>query len=265
MTEDIEDTSAITSIDRTIEILSTLSDNQGGRLTELAETLELPKSSVHRHLKTLERSGFVVKRRNEYYLGLRFLHYGGIARRRWDPRGIIRENIRYLADETKERAQFMVWERGEAVYLYRELGERAVQTDTIIGKRMPVHATSGGKAILAYLPDEYREEFLDGYILESYTDHTITDRDTLTEELHTVRRDGIAVNRQEYIDGLWAVSVPVQIPEGTVIGSIGVSGPTHRLTGDVLEDGLPDLLLGIANEIELKYGHDEQFDPPVDR
>lgn len=261
MTKDIGDPSTITSVMRTIDILSLLRDEQEGRVTELAETLDLPKSSVHRHLKTLEQSGFVVKKENEYHLGLHFLHYGSIARKRWDPEGIIRESIRHLADETKERAQFMVWEQGDIVYLYRELGERAVETDTIVGKRMPVHATSGGKAVLAYLPEKEREAFLDDYTLSAYTDNTITDQDRLFEELHAIQQVGIAINREEYIDGLRAVSVPVQIPDGTVIGSIGVSGPTHRLTGEILEDGLPDLLLGTVNEIELKYEHNKLFDP----
>lgn len=258
------DPSTIASVTRTIEILRVLRENRGGRVTELAAALELPKSSVHRHLKTLEEAGFVNKRGTEYYLGLQFLHYGSVARKRWDPQGIIRKSIRYLAEETEERAQFMVWEQGVVVYLYRALGERAVQTDTSVGKRMPVHATSGGKAILACLPEARHVAFLNDVELEAYTDNTITDGEALLDELREIGREEIALNREEYIDGLWAVSVPVQLPEGEVIGSIGISGPTHRLKGQVLDDGLADLLLGVANEIELKYGHSELFDPPVD-
>lgn len=264
MVGETRDPSTVASVTRTIEILRVLRDTGGGRITELAKALELPKSSVHRHLKTLEKGGFVIKRGNNYYLGLRFLYYGNAARERWDPEGIIRKSVRYVAEETTERAQFMVWEHDTVVYLYRELGERAVQTDTSVGKSMPVHATSGGKAILACLPEAKCSAFLDDAKLEAYTDNTITNEEALLDELQEIRREEIALNREEYIDGLYAVSVPVQIPGGEVIGSIGVSGPTHRLKRQVLENGLPDLLLGIANEIELKYGHNELFDPPVD-
>lgn len=247
--------STVATVARSFDILEVLEDNTGWNITELAAALSLPKSSVHRHLKTLEKTGFVVQEGNEYYLGLRFLGYGVLARRRHDPQSAIKEGIQYAAEQTNERAQFMVWEHGTVIYLYRELGERAVQTGTMVGKRMPIHATSGGKSMLAHLPEATRDAFLDDHDLTAYTEHTITDPEKLRENLTTIQESGYSINDQEYIEGLRAVSVPLQTAGDEVIGSIGVSGPTYRLQDEQLEQRLPDLLLGIANEIELRHVH----------
>lgn len=249
------DPSTVASVARAFDVLEALEGTEGVRVTDLAAALDLPKSTVHRHLKTLEAAEFVSRDGNEYYLGLRFLYYGTIARNRYDPRSIVHKGVRYVAEQTKERAQFMVREHGSVIYLYRELGERAVRTDTMVGKRMPVHATSGGKAILAHRPETERRRFVEDHELPAYTETTITDERRLMEELRTIRQTGVSTNDQEYIDGLRAVSVPVRT-DGGVVGSIGVSGPSHRLTGETFERELPDLLLGVANEIELKYTHD---------
>lgn len=243
------------TVARTFDVLAALEENDGWGITELATALSLPKSSVHRHLKTLEEAGFVVREGDDYYLSLRFLYYGTIARRRYDPQSTIRAGVQYIAEQTNERAQFMIWEHDAVVYAYRELGERAVQTGTMVGKRMPIHATSGGKVMLANLSEDDRNEFLDSQELEPYTDSTITDRGALVDELQRIQRKGYAVNDQEYIDGLRAVSVPLRTPDGGVIGSLGISGPTHRLDDERCDRELPDLLLGVANEIELNYLH----------
>ena len=256
MVRDRKSQPTVTTVARTFDILAMLEENNGWGVTDLATALSLPKSSVHRHLKTLEEAGFVVQEGAEYYLGLQFLYYGTIARRRYDPQSAIRAGIKYVAEQTNERAQYMVWEHDAVVYAYRELGERAVRTGTMVGKRMPVHATSGGKVMLAELPESDRDKFLDREELVRYTDSTITDRDALVEELRRIQRKGYGVNDQEYIDGLRAVSVPIGAPQQGVFGSLGVSGPTHRLNDERIEQELPDLLLGVANEIELKYRHE---------
>jgi len=90
---------------------------------------------------------------------------------------------------------------------------------------------------------------------EPITEHTITDPGRLLEELETVRERGYSFNRQENLEGLHAVGVAVTGPENGVVRALIVSGPTHRLDGDWLQDELPSLLLGTANELELNIAH----------
>ena len=252
-----DDPNSIESVDRAFGILDIIAKSDGLTLTEIANELSIPKSSLHRHLSTLTQLGAVTKEDGEYHLGLHFLYYGIIARKRHDPRSVIRDGVRYLAEQTDERAQYMVWEHNAVIYIYRELGSHGVQTDTMTGKWMPPHATSGGKAILAHLPSTITESYFSSRTFKSYTDHTITDADTLREELDRIRDLGYSINDEEYIEGLRAVSVPVKINEDELIGAISVSGPSHRFREDRLHDELPNLLLGVANEIELKYTYQQ--------
>lgn len=178
----------------------------------------------------------------------------------YDPDNLIYNNIVELTELTEERVQFMVLEGDRMVYVYRELGQRGVNTSTMAGKEMPIHATSGGKVILANLPERKRTKLIERLELERYTKNTITNTEELYEELDDIKRYGYSINREEYMKGLRAVSVPVGLFDGHINGAIGVSGPKHRIKGKITEQDLIERLQGTANEIELKYDYVE---PPI--
>lgn len=250
----------ISSIVKSIEIIDYVLESKHTRITDISTNLGIPKSTVHRYVKTLENQGILVKRENSYQVSLKLLYYGKIIQNMYDPENLIYNNIVDLSKLTEERVQFMILEDDKMVYVYRELGQRGVDTSTIAGKKMPLHATSGGKVILATLPERKRTELIERLKLERYTENTITSKDELFEELVEIRQDGYSINREEYIDGLRAVSVPVRLFDGQVFGAIGVSGPKHRIKGKITEQDLVERLQGTANEIELKYDYVE---PPV--
>lgn len=236
---------------RLLEILLGLKELDGAGVTELAEHLDLAKSTVHNHLSTLHDAKFVTKEGTEYHLGLRFLDLGEAARLHRTESDRIKRKVDSLADQTDERAQFIVEEHGFGVYLYRSRGEKAVSTDSRIGRHIPIHATSAGKSILANLPEERTAEILDGADLSPLTKHTITDHDELMDELETIRERGYATNIEESTTGLRAVGAPILRPDGSVVGAISISGPTHRLKGEIFEQEFPNLVMGATNEIEL--------------
>ncbi|WP_254538537.1 IclR family transcriptional regulator [Halomarina litorea] len=244
-------TGGVKSIGTAFDVIEALRTLDGARITELSEELGVAKSTVHRHLDTLYRRGYVVREGDEYHVGLRFLQLSEHARLRKPEYELARAKVEELARETEERAQFIVEEHGEGVYVHLETGRHAVHTDSGVGRRIPLYATAAGKAILAQFPDEYVRELLDRDGMSELTDHTITDPDSLFEDLSTIRDRGYSVNDQENTRGIRAVGVPVSGPEGFVVGALSVSGPTHRMKGDRLERDLPDLLLGTANELEL--------------
>ncbi|RDZ52740.1 IclR family transcriptional regulator [Haloferax sp. Atlit-6N] len=232
-------------------IIEELRDRNGARVSELATELELPKSTVHRHLKTLEEREYVMKTGDLYHIGSRFLYIGMGVNNRHEAFAQIEPKVKALASETDERAQFMIEEHGYLVYIYRETGEHAVQTNTQLGKRMPIHATSGGKAILAQLTDDQIARIIERHGLPKITENTITDEDELYDELREIRDEGVSFNDQEYIEGLRSVSVPVIKPNGQPLGAIGISGPQNRFKGEFYREELPDKLLGVVNEVEL--------------
>lgn len=232
-------------------VAETLQMLDGGGVSAVAEELGMAKSTIHAHLRTLEDAEYIVREGDQYHVGLRFLELGEFARSRKEEYNISQSKVFELAEKTQERAQFIVEEHGYGVYLYREVGDRAVHTDPGIGKRIPLHSTAAGKSILANIPEERVEWIFETRGLEPVTDNTITDYDALMTELETIREQGYAINLEENVPGLHAVGVAITPDESDVCGALSVSGPSHRLRDDLLREEIPRLLLGTVNELEL--------------
>ncbi|WP_340098694.1 IclR family transcriptional regulator [Salinibaculum salinum] len=246
---------AVKSTDRTFRIVESLKQMDGARVTELARELDMANSTVHRHLQSLLENKYVVKKGDVYHLGMRFLDIGDYVRNRREVFRLAEDKVNQLAEKTDERGEFLVEEYGEIVFVHREVGDNAVQADSHIGKRLPIHATSAGKAIMAFLPDERVSEIIEQKGLESYTENTITDEETLRDELEQIREDHVAFAQQEYIQQLNSVSVPIIDVNDRVCGALGISGPAHRIKGEWFQEEVPDLLLGFANELEIKMSY----------
>lgn len=240
----------IKSLDKTIRILEALLEMNGARVTELANQLDMSPSTVHSHLATLEDHEYLVKEGDIYRLSMRFVTISGHVRQRKVAYEEARNQVDMLAEETQERAQFLVEEHGKAYYVHTRTGEHAVQTNAQVGKRSYLHASAAGKAILAHLPEHRIDEIL-AKPLNELTANTITDPAALRENLAEIRERGISFNEEESVTGLHAVGVPVQSPSGFVLGALSVSGPSNRLSGTRFREEIPQLLQGTANELEL--------------
>ena len=242
------------STDRTFEILELLSEQTTAGVTAVADETGMAKSTVHAHLSTLRDRGYVVRTPDGYQLGLEFLHLGESARGRDPGYELASEKVEKLAEETDERSQFIVPENGRGIYVHRETGSDAVFTDSAIGGHILLHATAAGKAALSHYDDETVLDMLDGH-LPRLTENTITDEGALLDELDRTRERGYAVNCAESTEGLRALGAPVERPDGSLLGSISVSGPTQRMKGERFEEELPNLLLGTVNELELNIAY----------
>lgn len=235
----------------TLRVLEALKELDGAGVTELANELGLPKSTVHSHLATLREHEYVCKDGDTYSVGLRFLEFGEYIRAQKKIHEVARPEVENLADETGELANLAVEEHGRAVYLYRAKGKQAVNLDTFPGMRVPLHCTALGKVILANLPDERVEEVVNRHGLPERTPNTITDEQTLREELAAIRERGYAFDDEERLLGLRCVAAPVARNEDDVVGAVSVSGPTSRVKGERFTDEIPELLLNAANVIEI--------------
>lgn len=237
---------------KTFEILETLAADDGITITELTRRTEFTKSTVYRHLTTLVDLGYVVERDGEYDVGFRFLEISEQARSRKKGYTAAKRKVFELGQETDERAVFIVEEEYEGVYIHRY----GSLSDTMIGKRRPLHSLASGKVILAAWDDDAVADFVDEAGLDAITTNTITDPDDLFAELAEIRDRGYAVNNEEHMDGLRGVAVPVYTPDDDLLGSLSVFGPTSRFTDEYLHDDLPNRLWDKAGEIKvtLAYG-----------
>ncbi|MFB6070027.1 MAG: IclR family transcriptional regulator [Halanaeroarchaeum sp.] len=256
MTDDAPRTEGVSTTRTSFEILEFIRDEGGATLAEIREETGLAKSTVFRHLRTLYDMAYLVEEDGEYRLSLRFLQLSEPPRIRESGYIVAKQKVIELAQETGERALFLVEERFEGVYVHRAGGHNPLQSDTMIGKRRPLHALASGKAILSELPDERIDEYVERAGLERLTDRTITERDRLYDELERIQERGFATNEGEHMKGLRAVGVPVHDQSGELIGALSVFGPAGRVTEEEMTATYPDLLKAKAQELKIDLTYD---------
>ncbi|WP_313692349.1 IclR family transcriptional regulator [Halorarum halobium] len=247
-------TPTIQAVETSHEIIEALRELDQPTVTDVATHIESSKGGVFKHLKTLQKSGFVIREGNQYRLGLRFLDIGGELRYSHPRSQTIKEKMKELAEETDETSIYTVLDDTKTTTLYRETGSRGVSTRTRIGKRLYPHETAAGKSILSQLPRGEVEDIIDDVGLPPITENTITEKERFIEELDTVRERGYAYNLGESVEGLVAMAVPL-VPNGEVMGACSVTGPYHRMKEDPINEEITDTLLSFVNELELNIAH----------
>jgi DNA-binding IclR family transcriptional regulator len=235
---------------RTLEIIAALKQLNWAGVTELADRLDTSKSVVHNHLSTLKEHDYVVKGKDGYSLGLRFLEMGGYRRNKMTLYRIGKPEVDAMAKETGELVNIAVEEHGQCVYLYRSRGAQSVHLDIHAGERAAMNTTALGKSMLAFMNDDRVDRIIEDGPLPATTKHSFTDPKALREELAATRERGYAIDDEERLEGLRCVSAPIR-QAGEVLGAISVSAPTNRLKGDRLEQTVPDKVVSAANVIEL--------------
>jgi DNA-binding IclR family transcriptional regulator len=240
------------TITRAFEVIELLWELHGASLAEMTRRLDLPKSTLHDYLRTLEMTGYVTKTDDTYRLSYRFLTTGGRLRNRNRFFQTARSEVRRLAIETGELPSIGIEEDGECVILHAMRGEKSLDLGIYPGLRTPLHSHATGKVLLAHLPERYAEEvvFSDG--LEPVTDNTITDVEELKRELAAIREQGYAVDWDEQVLGLGAVSVPILI-EDELIGSLSISCPTGRIEDEAYREELVRSVREAGNTIMVGY------------
>jgi DNA-binding IclR family transcriptional regulator len=192
-----------------------------------------------------------------YQLGFQFLTVAGVLKNREPEYALVEDVVQQLAAETGERAQFVVEEQGERVFLDTETGENAVKAEAQLGRRGPLHCSAAGKAILADLPEDYVQNIIEHRGLPAVTEKSITGPDELFAELEEIREQGVAFNREESTEALHAVGTSILKPDGTVLGGVSVSGPANRLSGERFDSEIPGLIRGLTQQFELNIKYSE--------
>jgi IclR family acetate operon transcriptional repressor len=215
-------------------LLETIAEAGGeATLTELATRTGLNISTCHHLLATLIKRGFAAKvpGRRLYALGTR-IHYLSDACMQVDlPRRAqpYLETVNRVTGETVHLAGL----QGDAVVtLAVREARHAVRVDGgKVGKLEAPHATSVGKAMMAWLPeDEIHRILANG--MKRYTDNTITEFPDFLEALRVVRRNGYALDREEFLPGVICVGAAIRDQAGTVIGAISAATPSMRASED---------------------------------
>ena len=135
-----------------------------------------------------------------------------------------------LRRDTGETVTLYVLDGNDRLCVERMESQLNIRMVTRVGSRLPLYAGSAGKAILAFLPEAAREEYLRSVVLKPFTDQTIRDPDAMRLDLAKVRQEGFALSCGEWISEASGVAAPIFGPGGGVLGALSISGPGSRLT-----------------------------------
>jgi DNA-binding IclR family transcriptional regulator len=223
----------VQSVDRAVAILEILARDGEAGVTEVARELDVHKSTASRLLAALDRRELVTQdtARGKFRLGVGIVRLAGAASRKLDVVQESRPVCRALAQEVGETVNLAILSGRDALYLDQVAGPAALSPHNWAGQRIPLHATSDGKVLLAYLPEGELTACLTPP-LARFTNRTITDLAEFAELLAEVRRRGFATAVEELEAGLTAIAVPVRNAEGNVIASISTSGPSFRIPAE---------------------------------
>ncbi len=223
----------VQSVDRAVAILEILARDGEAGVTEVARELGVHKSTASRLLAALDRRELVTQdaARGKFRLGVGIVRLAGAASQKLDVVQEGRPVCRVLAQEVGETVNLAILSGRDALYLDQVAGPAALSPHNWAGRRIPLHATSDGKVLLAYLSEAELRECL-APPLARFTDRTITAVAEFGDLLAEVRRRGFATAVEELEAGLTAVAAPVRNAEGNVIASISASGPSFRIPAE---------------------------------
>lgn len=253
----------VKTTERSFALVEYIQRHDGATLSELVAELGLAKSTVYKHLVTLQSHGYLEKEGKNYYVGLKFHHHGEYARLRKRGYRLAGRAVRDLAERTNEEADFVVENDGRTITIYESYhpqnsyrGEFGGSDLSRSGTYYDMHCTAGGKALLAANSRARVEAVLDRHGLARCAENTITDRETLFEDLARTRERGYAIADEEYADGLCAVGVAVSNPDGSPLGALGMSVPTYRRGDDDFETEA-ELIIETARDLEAELAQQD--------
>ena len=198
------------------------------RLSEVAARTGLSPAVARRCLNTLVALGYIGQYGRNFLLKPEVLAFGSAFMSSMNIEQVVTPSLQRLRDETGDSASRSVIAERDILYLAHVSTKRQIRLGASVGTRFPLHATSMGKAILAFRPEQEIDALLDGGRLERMTDKTITDGDMLRERLRQVRAQGYDSACDELDTGIVSLAVPIFDAQHNAIAAINCSTTTGR-------------------------------------
>jgi IclR family acetate operon transcriptional repressor len=221
----------VQSLDRAMGLLEILAAGEGSPLSELARRAELPASTVHRLLTTLQRRALVSHDMSTglWTVGVGLFRIGSAYLRIRKLPEIARPVIRHLLDEVGETVNVSMLDGREIVCVAQAESHAPVRAFFRLGRRLPVHASAAGKAILSAAPQRLRDELLDGLALERFTPNTHRTRKSLLADVAAAGARGWAFDDEEHTIGMQCVSAAILNESAEPAGAVSISAPSVRM------------------------------------
>lgn len=246
----------IGSLDRGLRILDMLgASTEPLGVAEIAEALDVDKSTAYRLLQTLQARQYVRQvEMGQYRLGSKCIQLGSLALKTIDVRTLAGPFLEELADQTGQTVHLATMVGDRAIYVSRVQGRSVITISTEVGMEAPGHCSASGKALFAYLPSARLEQIYNGQNLPRYTPSTITDLATLKNHWQQIREQGYAIDDEERYPGVRCVAAPVFNHLGQVVASISVSSPSSQVDLNQIE-ALKKLVVDQGSQLSIQLGY----------
>ncbi|MFS0892022.1 IclR family transcriptional regulator [Peribacillus frigoritolerans] len=234
----------IQSVDRALRILDLFDEHTAElKITDISNQLGLHKSTVHSLLKTLLNHGYISQNpeNGKYGLGMKLFERGNHVIQSLDVRDLSKKYLMDLSVKTGQTAHLVILDGKEGVYIDKVEGPMAVILYSKIGKRIPLHCSAVGKALIAFKDQEEIKKILNEYVYFKQTEYTITDESEFLRELQQVQSQGYAVDNQENEPGVRCIAAPIRNHENKVIAAISLSTLIARIDEAQLETFIEQL------------------------
>ena len=245
------------AVERALAMLEAVAqESEGLSNAEISRKLNIPKSSASYILRTLENRNYLTRDEDsgKYRVGLKILSLSRGALRGLDVRGIALPIMRHLTHQTGLTCHLAVLDGPDAVYIEKVEPEGFIRMDTWVGRRMRVHATSVGKALVAHITQHRLEQILRKSGMEKRTPKTITTLPRLLKELEKVRAQGYSVDDEENNLGARCVGAPVFNDRGLIEAALGLSGTTQQVSPQTMPR-IVEALKDAARHISMGMGY----------
>jgi len=225
-------------------------------LSELAKKSGYDKTTVNRITSCLIKRGYLKQKvkRGKYSLGMKFLDYSGVIKKRSNIRTKAMPYLIKLARHTKESIILTILDGQFAAYNEIIPSEKAHKIVPDEGTRVPLYCTGVGKIFLSAMTDKEFDEYIRLANLETHTEKTISQPEYLKAHIDIVAKEGIAYEYDEYFIGIANVATGIRDSDGKIVAAVGVLGPSLRLTLRQMKEFVPELKK-CALEISQELGY----------
>lgn len=240
----------VQSLERGLAVLSAFTARETAlTISQVAERTGLSRATARRLLLTLEQLGYVESNRREFSLTSAVLDLAKPFAGPVDPWGFAKPYLQSLTDRLEESASIAVLDGTDILYVARTPTRRLMTLAVTVGSRLPAHATSKGRVLLAFLPEAELEAYFRRSAIERYTDRTVVNEDALRAILKEIRTEGWAIVDQQLEEGLCSVAAPIVEPSGRVSAALSVCAHAGRVDPTTLRTEFLPLVLETARRV----------------
>ena len=253
----------INSIVKTFRLIELLATQREFDLGKLTRCLGYPKTTVHRMLLTLKSLGYVIQNpgNQQYGATIKLFELGHKVKENNDLLRTVQPHIEALTEKIGEAVYVVVLDGVDVVIMAKTKSIHSLKQDAPIGYRYRSYNSASGRTILSNLPEEERRRLFRGHRLTPYTQYSPTSYRQLEQMFVEIKKNGCAVEHEEYSLGISCVAAPIFEHTGKVFASVTISGPTVRIKPKTYK--LSHLVMATAQMVSagLGYHPDKEASP----